>query len=222
MKKCIKCNEEKEDSLFVNGRNSCKSCISYYKKELRKKNLEKNKLYFQEYYKQNKELIKNNQKNKYIQNRSEKIEYQKKYSELNKDKIRDYKKDYYNENKNSIREYKRNYQNERRKNDSIFKLKYSVSRMIRRCLKVKGISKNSKSVDILGCDIQTFKLYLESLFTVEMSWENYGTFWDIDHIVPLSTAQTEDDVLKLNHYTNLQPLNSFINRVIKKDKIDFK
>ncbi len=62
-----------------------------------------------------------------------------------------------------------------------------------------------------------------------MTWENKGNpkdgihepnkTWDIDHIIPTSTAITEEDVIRLNHYTNLQPLCSFYNRNIKKDKI---
>jgi hypothetical protein len=45
---------------------------------------------------------------------------------------------------------------------------------------------------------------------------NYG--WDIDHIIPLAPAETEEDVIRLNHYTNLQPLCSYTNRYIKKDQ----
>ena len=59
-----------------------------------------------------------------------------------------------------------------------------------------------------------------------MNWENRGLFngeinygWDIDHIIPLSTAKTKEDLIKLNHYTNLQPLCSKINRYIKKDNL---
>ena len=59
-----------------------------------------------------------------------------------------------------------------------------------------------------------------------MTWENKSKYngefnygWDIDHIIPLSTAKTEEDIIKLNHYTNLQPLCSKINRHIKSDKI---
>ena len=39
-----------------------------------------------------------------------------------------------------------------------------------------------------------------------MTWENHGKLWHIDHIVPLATAETEEDLYKLFHYTNLQPL----------------
>lgn len=61
-----------------------------------------------------------------------------------------------------------------------------------------------------------------------MTWENRGLYnselnygWDIDHIIPLSSALTEEDILKLNHYTNLQPLCSYTNRYIKKDNINY-
>ena len=57
-----------------------------------------------------------------------------------------------------------------------------------------------------------------------MTWDNKGLYngelnygWDVDHIIPIDTAVTEDDVIRLNHYTNLQPLCSKINRDIKKN-----
>lgn len=46
--------------------------------------------------------------------------------------------------------------------------------------------------------------------------KNYG--WDIDHIQPLSEAKSKEEIIMLNHYTNLQPLCSKINRDIKKNK----
>ena len=60
-----------------------------------------------------------------------------------------------------------------------------------------------------------------------MNWENYGLYiskklnygWDIDHIIPLNVAKTEDEIIILNHYTNLQPLCSYTNRNIKMWKI---
>ena len=113
------------------------------------------------------------------------------------------------------------YQREKRKNDPLFKLKYVVSRLIRNSLKCKGLSKNKKSIDILGCAINFFKEYLEVRFTDDMNWSNYGVVWDIDHIIPLATATNEYDIIRLNHYTNLQPLDSYVNRFIKRDKLDF-
>lgn len=65
-----------------------------------------------------------------------------------------------------------------------------------------------------------------------MNWDNQGNpkdgilepnkTWDIDHIIPLNSAKNEEELLKLCHYTNLQPLCSYINRCIKKHNIDYK
>lgn len=59
-----------------------------------------------------------------------------------------------------------------------------------------------------------------------MNWENHGKYngalnfgWDLDHIIPLATAKCTDDIIKLNHYTNFQPLCSKVNRDIKRDKV---
>lgn len=221
MKICIKCNKSKEDELFMKGRNACKDCISEYKKEHRKKNSDKIKSYMSNYYINNKEIILDRLKENYSNNKEKKLEYQKVYSINNKEKIKEYKSNHAKKNKEKIKNYKNNYQNNKRKNDPICKLKYSLSRCIRNALKNKGLPKNNKTIDILGCDIIFFKEYIESLFTLEMSWDNYGQVWDLDHIKPLSTANTEELVYELNHYTNLQPLNCYINRHVKKDKTDF-
>jgi hypothetical protein len=203
---CKECNLEKDIELFVKDRNLCKECMKYYKKSYHLKNKENISLLKKEYYKSNKEDILDKRKENYSNNKEKKLEYQKEYAALNKEKISAYKM-----------EYQRN----RRKTDPVYKLKYVVGRMIRNSLKCKGLSKNKKSMDILGCSIEFFKAYIEEMFIDDMSWDNYGTCWDIDHKIPLSTAVTEEQVLELNHYTNLQPLDSHINRNVKRDKLDF-
>ena len=51
------------------------------------------------------------------------------------------------------------------------------------------------------------KKHIESQFKDGMSWENHKhDGWHIDHIIPLSSAKNEENVYKLCHYTNLQPL----------------
>lgn len=155
-------------------------------------------------------------------NKDTKLNYQKKYPEENKDKIKEYKFKHTKENRIKITKYKSEYQRERRKTDPLFKLKFTISGSIRRAFKSKGFSKKSKTFEILGCDFDFFKNYIELLFIDGMNWDNHGTLWDIDHKIPLSTAITEDDIIRLNHYTNLQPLDSYINRNVKRDRLDYK
>lgn len=59
-----------------------------------------------------------------------------------------------------------------------------------------------------------------------MNWDNYGKYngklnfgWDLDHITPIGKSSTEDDIIILSNYKNLQPLDSYINRVEKRDRI---
>lgn len=68
-----------------------------------------------------------------------------------------------------------------------------------------GYSKTSKTYKILGCSYEEFKQYLESQFTNGMTWENAGE-WHLDHIYPVSLATDEEHLIKLNHYTNFQPM----------------
>jgi len=97
--------------------------------------------------------------------------------------------------------------------------------LIQLSLKSKGYTKDSKTFEILGCDVIKFKEYLESKFDHWMTWDNKGLYngsfdygWDLDHIIPLKTALTKEDVIKLNHYTNFQPLCGKLNREIKNGK----
>ena len=194
-----------------------------YQKEFRKNN----KNYFQEYRETNKDYLK---------------EYQKEYQEKNKNKIKDYLKDYLKEyrknNKDYLKEYQKEYQEknkdlrnknhkERKENDILFRLKCNIKSMVSKSIKNNGFQKESRTYEILGCSYELFKEYIEKQFESWMNWENYGNpkddiyepnkTWDIDHIKPLASATTEGELIKLNHYTNLQPLCSYHNRFIKKD-----
>ena len=188
-------------------RDKNKECRKEYQKKYREENKEKIKISDKEHYNKVKDTFEFKEKRK---------EYQKKYYENNKEK----KKKYSTEHKKdrNIRESKRY------KRDPIYRL----SRLIMKTIKknFKNIHKNSKTLDILGCTFGEFKEYIEFKFESWMTWENHGLYngelnygWDIDHIIPMSSAKTEEDVIKLNHYSNLQPLCSKINRDIKKDKI---
>lgn len=95
---------------------------------------------------------------------------------------------------------------ERYNEDSHFKLTVTIRNLMVMAFSKNGFKKNSKTNKLLGCDWETLKVHIENLFTEGMSWELMGEHIHIDHIIPLSSAKTLEDVYKLCHYTNLQPL----------------
>jgi hypothetical protein len=82
----------------------------------------------------------------------------------------------------------------------------------------KGYSKNTKTQEMLGVDWEIAKQHIERQFTKGMNWENQGE-WHIDHIIPLSSANTPERLKKLCHYTNLQPMWA-VDNLSKSDSIN--
>ena len=72
-------------------------------------------------------------------------------------------------------------------------------------MKNQGFKKSARAHQILGCTYEEFKTYIEVRFLEGMTWENYS-MWEYDHIIPISSALSEEDCIRLNHYTNFQPL----------------
>ena len=138
----------------------------------------------------------------------------------------EYRKKYYEDNKEMVIENNRKYVKYKLDNDVLYKLKHNIRTTITNSFRNNVFSKTTRTHEILGCSFEEFKLYLESKFEVCMTWENRGMYngelnygWDIDHKIPLATAINEEDIIRLNHYTNLQPLCSYTNRHIKRDTI---
>ena len=192
-KVCSKCKEEKKVSEFgSSGRNKdglqhcCKFCNNKRSKEYRINNPEKTKQSSKNYRLKYKEERKVKKKEYYLNNRESILEKSKIHREIYKPK-------------RSIR------RKERRKNDNLYGLINDVRYRIWFYLKKKYITKNNTTFEIVGCSPQELKEHLEKQFVPGMSWEN-RTEWHIDHIIPLSSAKTEEELYKLCHYTNLQPL----------------
>ena len=129
----------------------------------------------------------------------------KEYRENNKEKIKEVSKQYKENNKEYHKEYNTEYFKKRKLNDPLFKFKCNLRSLICISIRGKGYKKNSKTFNILGCEYSFFMKYMEAQFKDGMTWENHGE-WHIDHITPMYAAQTEEETLELNHYTNLQPL----------------
>jgi hypothetical protein len=197
-----------------------KEKVAIAKKKYREKNREIINQKGKEYYEKNKEHYK-----KYREENKEKIiECQKKYYQENKERIKQKTKIYQKANRETINEKVREYKKKRKEVDPVYKLKLSIGKAIRKALKRNNYTKECSTYKILGCTYEEFKLHLESKFEPWMNWSNYGLYngepnygWDIDHIEPQSKAITEEELIKLNNYTNMQPLCSHYNRDIKKD-----
>lgn len=94
----------------------------------------------------------------------------------------------------------------RRKADPLVRVQHNLSNRIRSALRSNGFSKSSNTQEILGCDFAELRAHLEKQFTRGMSWSLMGREIHVDHIVPIASAITEDDLLRLNHFTNLRPM----------------
>lgn len=137
----------------------------------------------------------------------------KNYNDLNNIARKEYSKNYYHLNKNKYKEYKRVYNKEytkkRRSIDPAFKIANNLRKRLVSAL--KGKYKPGSAIKDLGCSIQELKKYLQEKFKPGMTWANYGRgsgFWSIDHIQPLAKfdLQNIEDLKKVNHYSNLQPM----------------
>ena len=269
MKKCNKCNIEKELTEFHKNKASkdglhtqCKSCRSEREKEHYQQNKEQRRKYreqnkerskewreqnkerIKEWYQQNKEHLKEYNKEYYQQNKEHKNEQSKKWQEQNKELLKERRKEYYQQNKERYKEYHKKYreqnkellrerkkkyreqnkeyineyERERRKTDPLFRMKNNLRTRTYQAFKRKGYSKNTKTQEMLGVDWEVCKAHIEKQFTKGMNWDNQGE-WQIDHIIPLASANTEEELKKLCHYSNLQPLWAEENKS-KSDKIE--
>ena len=226
MRDCTICMLEKDSDSFYGNRNVCKDCNrklysdkvkdGYYIKELQKNCTICGKTKESNEFRTHKSYCKKCENKKTYNSRKD-TQYQN-----NKEYLKKYQKDNKSDINNRIQSYKKH----RKSIDTLYKCNIAIRQIINNSIKRRGFDKNSKSNQILGCSFLFFKEYLESKFEAWMTWENYGKYngelnygWDIDHIIPISSAISENEIIKLNHYTNLQPLCSYTNRYIKSNKI---
>jgi len=194
MRKCNYCKVEKPLEEFAKDKSRslgrayrCKECQhEVFMEKYYQKQLTKRKGKYNDYYKERYANMSTDEK-------KAKIEQTNQWQRENKDKVAGYKRKY-------------------RKENPIFRLKENIRTRIN--LSLKGKNKGISTAKLLGCSIDDYKLYLERQFDNNMTWENYGTYWEIDHIQELYKFDLTDKIQQKQafHFTNTQPLSIQENR----------
>ena len=188
-KVCTRCKVEKSCSEFSRDR-AKKDGLYCQCKECNKKYNQANADWRREYMK------------KWHEENAEKV---KKYRQENAENLSEKKKKYQQENADKIKGYRKKYDKNRRNSDPLFRMIYNLRRRLSSYCRAIKVKKSTRTKEMLGIDLAGFKSHIESKFQEGMTWENYGQ-WHVDHIKPISLARNEQDIVELNHYTNLQPL----------------
>lgn len=215
----------RKDKKMSNGHiNTCKRCINEKARKNYAKDPEKARAKAQAYKDNNREKIRAQDKIRYYNDLKKYRKSALDYRNRNKETCKDRERRWYEANKKEISKkanikYHTNPQS---------KLRTLISRRILDVL--KGVSRKSAgTIDLLGCSIEFFRVYLESKFLDGMSWENHGQYrhggpmtWHIDHIVPCAAFDLTDleQQKKCFYYTNLQPLWA-IDNLSKGDSINY-
>jgi len=159
-------------------------------------------------HKRNPETLKNRSKRSYQSHSKSNNERSKLWAENNKEK----RKEILNRNKlkykDKYRESAKLYQQIKRQDPS-YRLSRNISKAIWECLKNNKAGKSWKK--FVDFTIDELKIHLESKFKEGMTWDNYGSYWHIDHIKPLSWFDLKNEMSKAWSISNLQPLTSFEN-----------
>lgn len=234
-KQCNECHLVKNLDQFSKGRHKCLDCIKIQDKNRYNKNkpniLTKRK---------NKRLhlLQNTKKCTKCKKRKNKDQYHiysnnkhrsyciscgrsmcKNYKAQNRDNISQYNKEYKQQHKEEIRKYNREWTAKTKKTNPQYKIK-SVLR-IRLNKALQGLVKSDKTLNLLGCDLEFLLEWFKFRFINDMTIDNHGEKWHIDHVIPCSSFDLtkEEEQKKCFHWTNLQPLEGTYN-IIKGDKID--
>jgi hypothetical protein len=189
---CTTCNLTKDSSEF-RSKNKCNACRKEYFKNYSKAHYQANK---DDYRERNKLWVKNNHEKQKA--------YGRKSYHKNKEVCNDRSRAYSKLNRETLSRKEK----ERIDKDIAFKIKKRLRTRLYVSVKSQGTIKHKSTLKLLGCTIIELKAHLESKFLPTMTWDNYGSLWHIDHIIPCSKFDltNEEEQRRCFHYTNLQPL----------------
>ena len=211
MKRCSKCDIEKELTEFSfrrdsqKYRNQCRECIKLINKECQIINKDEIKIKRKKYREETK-------------NKNLKRIYDIVYRERNGEKIQLYKRNYFENNKHEL--YKKI---KKRKDEDIkFRLACNLRKKALNASKAQNVRKRNKTFYLFRCSQSFLRHWIESQLYGEMTLENYGKVWYLDHCLPIASFDLldENDVKKCFNWINLRPMY-VEDKIMKRDKIDY-
>lgn len=133
------------------------------------------------------------------------------YKKTNRAKIAVTERAWREKNRERLRKQARERRKIRRQ-DPAFRLERNLRKRVYRALR-GHIIKSDRTVALIGCSFAALRIHLARQFQSEMSWENYGPVWHVDHIKPCAKFDLSDPAQQREcfHYTNLQPLRALDN-----------
>lgn len=194
---CTTCGGDKNINGFIEARKVCRLCF----------NIEKRKD-SRAYKARNREHI---------------SDYNKEYKSENKEYVKEYNHDYNLQNREAIQKRQTEYQRERKKTDFEFKLAHTLRTRLSSALKAVSATKCKKTLELLGCSLEFLKAWFKSQFASDMTFQNHGPVWHIDHVKPCASFDLldDDEQKKCFNWKNLQPLYGDEN-LSKNDTVDNK
>jgi len=225
---------KENDELVVDGEKKCDICGKFFTnfKKLTtcsgECNKEKKRLYLKKWNKENKEYAREKKRIYILEHKTEIKEKNRKWYEKNPVYVQNKNREYWKNNKKDLSiKHKIYIENNREKinkmqlknhyrkqnSSSDYKIKRACRSRMYHALKRKGVTKNVTSVELIGCSYSFLSEYLEKQFDKNMTWENYGKYWVIDHIEACFKFNSNniEERNKCFHYTNLRPLEAIRN-----------
>jgi len=199
-KRCAKCMKSKNVGFF----GKCKRMKDGLKSDC--------KACQREYRQVNREAIAKSVKKLRENNKEAISKSRRKYRLANKEIITAQRAKYYQANKEANAEYVRanmkhicERNKKRYAKDPKYSLKIRLGALMRHAINRGEYRKSKSTLEALGCTTDEFSRHIERQFKKGMCWSNRDK-WHLDHIIPISSADTEEDVYRLSHYLNIQPL----------------
>lgn len=212
MKKCTICESEKPYSEFHRQRGRrdgygdwCKPCKSERKRQQYQANPHKARAYMAAYRAANPEKVAEAKKAARLKKLDEYKAKEARNYRKNRDKILAYSKEYRRKNWPMVLAKNTRYKRERLRADPLYRMQYSMRCRIFQAFRAQGYAKGGKTSKLLGCDWDELMQHMAAQFQHGMTLDNYGE-WHVDHIIPVSSAKDADELTRLCHYSNLQPL----------------